>query len=103
MCQPGGLCTRSAFAKFGEWHIRPVESKGTTVFGPMDKREDSRIETDRAKTPRTKAEPRPSLAPLEFEEALEALLAVKPPDGPREIEEAARQEIEYPEDETNEG
>lgn len=29
--------------------------------------------------PRRKAEPRPSLAPLRFEDALESLLAVKPP------------------------
>jgi hypothetical protein len=43
-----------------------------------------------------------SLAPLDPEEALRGLLAVKP-DGPPEVEDAARQEAEYPADESDEG
>ena len=39
---------------------------------------DKQDEINQKAEPRSKAEPRPSLAPLEFEEALDALLAVKP-------------------------
>ena len=45
------------------------------MMGEPDKKAEEK--SDRAR-PRPKAEPRPSLAPLDFEEAFESLLAVKP-------------------------